>query len=170
LAYTTVTNAEFKHFFVPGVGSIAYLQCRRYGRRVIMACNDPLAPKALWEPLSARFFAFEPSAYVSHASREYATVLQGMGKIVNHFGIEPIVSLFWWLLFGVLVSERRLFFFLSLSLGPPRSQKQKQKQKHTKQNQNTPKKPSRSRPTSTTSAGPRCASPARRSGARATRA
>lgn len=92
LAYTTITNAEFKHFFVPGVGSIAYLQCRRYGRRVIMACNDPLCPKALWKPLTERFFAFEPTAYVSHASREYATVLSAMGKIVNHFGIEPIVS------------------------------------------------------------------------------
>jgi hypothetical protein len=92
LAYTTITNAEFKHFFVPGVGSLAYLQCRRYGRRVVMACNDPLAPRAMWRPLTERFFAFEPTAYVSHASAEYATVLRAMGKIINHFGIEPIVS------------------------------------------------------------------------------
>lgn len=173
LAYTTVTNDEFRHFFVPGVGSLAYLLFTRYGRRVVMACNDPLAPRALWLPLTARFFAFEPSAYVSHASREYATVLASMGKIVNHFGIEPIVS----------VSPRasaqrsascppasRRSRFCSPCLAPTRSLTQNPQPKNARKHRPETTNNHRSRQTSTTFRARRCASRGRRSAGRATRA
>ena len=57
LAHASVVSPEFRHYIVPGVGSIAFAIATGAGRRVPMALGDPLAPLSAWPTLVDAFLA-----------------------------------------------------------------------------------------------------------------
>ena len=57
VAHASVVGPEFRHYIVPGVGSIAFAIATGAGRRVPMALGDPLAPLSAWPTLVDAFLA-----------------------------------------------------------------------------------------------------------------
>jgi hypothetical protein len=108
LAYSTLVNPEFKHVFVPGLGSLAYFEVHKYKRRIIMSISDPLAPREAWCRMTERFLEVEPEVWFAHTSAEYARVLADMGMCVNDLGIETQVrAVFLCCVFLCVFSRRR---------------------------------------------------------------
>lgn len=93
LAYSFMTNPEFHHFYVEGLGCIVYCIAQYYNRSLTIAVGDPLAARQHWPALHVAFLAQFPHASFWHASEEYAGFLSTQGFFINRFGTETTIDI-----------------------------------------------------------------------------
>lgn len=92
VSHSTLVNPEFRHFFIPGVGSLVYFEVRDNCRSIVTVTADPLCAEQHWPLITRRFLETYPKALFWHVTAKYAKVLEGLGYLINALGAETQIN------------------------------------------------------------------------------
>ena len=91
IAFSTLINPEFEHFYLPGAGSIAFVQISDCYRDVTIVCGNPLTDPARWSDITRLFLREHPNASFWYVTKPYGKILSELGFYIDDYGTEPNV-------------------------------------------------------------------------------
>jgi lysylphosphatidylglycerol synthetase-like protein (DUF2156 family) len=84
-------NPEFEHFYIPELGSLAFVLISDCYREVSIVVGNPMSDPAHWSAITQLFLEKHPDASFWYVTKPYAKILSELGFYVDDYGTEPNV-------------------------------------------------------------------------------